>query len=203
MDRRRFLAIVLVVATTGGCGLREQALQMRAFADSAFRVVSVDDARLAGVDVRDVRRPSDLSVADAARIVATTAAGTLPLDLAFTIEAANRRDIDVRMRQFDWKLRFDDVEVSEGASETDIRIPVGGVTTFPLSMTSDLRDLVRDRSRDAIVDVASGIVDPERRPPRISLLIRPTFELFGRPVRTPGYVTVPLFGAAAAAVLGM
>jgi hypothetical protein len=195
----RSLTFLLIAATTWGCAsLGAQARQMRVFADSAFRIAAVDDVRLAGVDVRDVRRPSDIGVADVARIVATTVAGTLPFDLALTIEATNRGDVDGRMRQFDWKLRLDDVEVAEGASTTDIRLPVGDVATFPLTVSTDVRDLVKGQSREAIVDVAAGIVDPERRPPRISLMIRPTFEIFGRPVRAPGYVTVPLFGTAAA-----
>jgi hypothetical protein len=188
----RVTVVLIVAAATVGCALQSQLGQMRAFADSRFRVVAMDEARLAGVDIRSVRRAGDIGLADAARIVASTMAGTLPLDLGLTIEATNRGDVEALMRRFAWKLRFDDVDVGSGESSTDIRLPASGSTTFPLALSTDIRELVRDRSREAIVDVAVGIVDPDRRPPRIALMIRPTFEIFGRIVQAPGYTAVPL-----------
>jgi LEA14-like dessication related protein len=198
MPRRPFpiAAPALLVAlgltsATAACGLHGQFADLATFAISDFRLRDVDEARLAGVNVRDLRRPSDLGVDDAARVAVSAATGTFPLELRLTLESENRSDAPATIRQFDWKLRLDDVEVAAGLSPETIELPARGLQTFPFEVRADLRDWLRERSRDAIADLAVGLFDPDRRQARVVLAISPTFEIFGRERRMP-FVDVPI-----------
>jgi hypothetical protein len=153
MPRRPFpiAAPALLVAlgltsATAACGLHGQFADLATFAISDFRLRDVDEARLAGVNVRDLRRPSDLGVDDAARVAVSAATGTFPLELRLTLESENRSDAPATIRQFDWKLRLDDVEVAAGLSPETIELPARGLQTFPFEVRADLRDWLRERS---------------------------------------------------------
>lgn len=188
----RALVVAAVLPAVAGCGLHGQLGDLLAFVTSDFRLRAVDHARLAGVDVRDLRRPADLGADDLARLAVTAASGTFPLDLRLVLESENRSSAPAIIRQFDWRLTLDDEDVASGLSPETIELPARGSQAFPFDVRADLRSWVRGRTRDGLADLVVGLFDPDRTQPRLVLSIRPTFEVLGREQRAPRFIDVPI-----------
>lgn len=165
---------------------------MKNFGKSKFRLLSVDSTTLAGVDVRKVNQASDISLEDKARIIAAYAAGALPLYAKLNLEAKNTTSKPASMNSFDWIMLLDGDEVATGTSHQQIVLPADSTISVPFSLpvNTDLRRLASKGPRNAIANLALGLVDLSRNPTRLYLKIRPTIMIGSRSFKYPGYVTV-------------
>ena len=74
-----------------------------------FRLESVQHLNLAGVNVQNVKKVSDLNMLDAANLAAAISSQKFPLDFTLNIEAKNPNTAAAGMSQIDWILLIDDI----------------------------------------------------------------------------------------------
>lgn len=160
---------------------------MKNFGKSKFRLLSVDSTTLAGVDVSHINQASDISLSDKAWIVAAYTAGSLPLYAKLNLEAKNTTSETASMSEFDWIVMLDGEEVAKGTSYKKIILPADRTVSvpFPLPVNTDVRRVASKGPRDAIANLALGLVDLSRNPTRLSLKITPTIMLGNTPVKYP------------------
>lgn len=193
MRKFRFAtALVMVVFFVSGCEILNQVQQMANLSKCEFRLKTVDQLRLAGVNIQQVRQLSDLSMMDAAKI--TTAAmsgGSLPLNFTLNVEAKNPNTAVAGLNRLDWTLLIDDIEMVSGVNENRVQIPAnGGTSIIPLTISIDLKQALKGKSGDAIANFGLNLAGAGNQPTRITLKAKPYISVGSQTIAYPGYLTI-------------
>ena len=156
-----------------------------------FRVTTLEDPEIAGVDVSQIRSFTDLSFVDMGIISASFLKGDLPLSFTLNVEARNPNPAMAALNGLEYLAFIDDVEVARGNLDSRIEIPAnGGVTTIPLRLNTDLIDILKKDSRQALVNFGLNLADAGNRPTRVSIKVKPTILVGAMEINYPGYFTV-------------
>ncbi len=175
----------------GGCDILEQAGQVANLAKCEFRLKNVDQLRLAGVNIQQVNKLSDLTFMDAAKITAAATGGNLPLNFTLNVETKNPNSTIAGLNRLDWILLIDNIEMVSGVNEQRIQIPAnGGTSIIPLTIGINLKEALQGKSADAIANFGLNLAGAGNKPSRITLKARPSIMVGGRSIAYPGYITV-------------
>jgi LEA14-like dessication related protein len=156
-----------------------------------FRMTTLENPRLAGVDVSHIRSYSDIGLADMAVLTTSIMKGQLPLTFTLNVEARNPNPAMAALNKLEYLAFIDDVQVASGSLDRRIEIPAGGGTTIiPLQLRTDLVEILSKDSRQALVNFGLNLADAGNRPTRVSLKIKPTILVGAVEIIYPGYFTV-------------
>ena len=156
-----------------------------------FRVTTLENPTLAGVDVSDINSFGDFGFADMGILTASIMKGVLPLDFTLNIEARNPNPATAAMNRLEYIALIDDVQIASGALDKRIEIPSsGGIATIPLRLTTDLIEILKKDSRQALVNFGLNLADAGNRPTRVSIKVKPTILVGGIEIVYPGYFDV-------------
>jgi len=190
-NRLFYSAALLLSLGLSQCGIREQVQQAKNFKGAHFRLASIEQATVAGVDVTHLRQVGDLSTGDKARIAAAYATGNLPLRMRLNLEVRNPNQETAALNAFDYLALLDGQQVATGRSTERIEVAPGGTTIAPLNLASNLRETLGEQSGEALANLVLGLGDRDRQPMRLTLRLKPTFiTSSGRTISPGGYVTV-------------
>jgi hypothetical protein len=184
-------ALLITMMLLSSCEILEQAQQMANLTKCEFRLNSVDQLRLAGVNIQQVRQLSDLNFMDAAKITAAAAGGTLPLNFTLNVEVKNPNPAAAGLNRLDWILLIDDIEMTTGVNDQRVQVAAnGGTAIIPLTIGIDLRQALQGKSADAIANFGLNLAGAGNRPTRITLKAKPTIMVGSQTISYPGYLTV-------------
>lgn len=162
-----------------------------------FRMRSVADTKLAGMDIQRVRSFSDLSLFQAGSLTKAYFSKNIPLEFLLNIEGRNPNTSEATMASFDWILTIDDIQMVSGTNEQEYQIPAnGGTQVIPLRISVNLFDVLNNETKDALLNFGFNLADAGNKPTRIGLKLRPTINVGGIPITYPGYIDIGTeFGA--------
>jgi hypothetical protein len=173
------------------CDVLQQAGRMATFARCEFRLQSVNQLRLAGVQVQNIQSTSELSLLDAAKLTTAIASGSLPLEFILNVEARNPNASQAGMSRMEWILFIDDTEMSRGILEQPVTIPANnGIAVIPMKLNLDLMKVLSGKGKDAILNFGLNLAGAGNKPTRFSMQLKPTIQVASIPVTYPGYITV-------------
>ena len=173
------------------CDVMQQVSQMNNLTKCDFRLESVQHLNLAGVNVQNVKKVSDLNMLDAANLAAAISSQKFPLDLTLNIEAKNPNTAAAGMSQIDWILLIDDIEMTRGILDQQITIPENnGTAIIPMNMHIDLQQALSGKSAEAVINFGMNLAGAGNKPTRFTLQMKPTITVGGFPIAYPGYLNV-------------
>ena len=154
-------------------------------------MTTLDDPEIAGVDVSQIRSFTDLSFVDMGIISASFLKGDLPLSFTLNVEVRNPNPATAALNGLEYLAFIDDVEVASGQLDRRVEIPAnGGVTSIPLRLNTDLIDIMKQDSRQTLVNFGLNLADAGNRPTRVSIKVKPTILVGAMEINYPGYFTV-------------
>ena len=194
MKTKLMLMILLAgMLWTQSCDVLQQ---MVTFTKCEFKMNSLTDTKLAGVNIQKVSSFSDLSFMDAANITKTLLGGELPLTFNLNIAAKNPNSATAAMQKMNWILYIDDNEITQGILDQPVNIPPGQTVNIPLAIKLDLKKLFNDKTKNSLLNFAFNLADAGDYPTRVKLAIKPTIDIAGIPIEYPGYFNLKKeFGA--------
>lgn len=187
--RKSIIISLLIVITFSSCSVLKQ---MTNISRLKFRLNSVSDFTVNGINISNKSSIRDFNIFDSAQLLNSIAKGSLPVSFNLNIEAKNpndgggypRQDLDIV--DFKWRLLIDDVETLSGNIARPISVPGTGETTiFPITVQLDLYKFFSDRGFENLINLALAIGGKNQNLSRIVLKATPT-------VQTPfGKITYP------------
>lgn len=192
--RKSFISILLFALFISSCSVIKQISNISRL---KFRLNSVSDFTINGINISNKSSLRDFNVFDSAQLLNSIAKGSLPVSFNLNIEAKNpndgggypRQDLDIV--DFKWRLIIDDVETLSGNIARPISVPGTGETTiFPITVQLDLYKFFRERGFENIVNLALAIGGRNQNLSRIVLKATPTIQTpFGK-ITYPGELDI-------------
>ncbi|MBM3404993.1 MAG: LEA type 2 family protein [Bacteroidetes bacterium] len=185
------LIFVLMMIAIPSCDVLKQAEQMANLVNCKFRIQSVQNLNLAGINVQQIKSISDLSLMDAQKLLTAVATGSFPLSMTLNVDAKNPNASSAGMNKLDWILLIDNIEMVRGLLNQRVVIPGNnGTATIPMQLSVDLKKVLKGRSADAIVNFGLNLAGVGNKPTRITLKLKPTITIGQTDLRYPDYITV-------------
>jgi hypothetical protein len=187
MKLRHIALLSVLVLGLGACkGLRE----LKNLTKCQFRISTVQNINLAGVDIQSVRRFSDLGVRDAAKVGTALAGGNLPLGMTINVEVKNANKSVAAMNRMEWIALIDDREILTGVASDRLEVQPNAVANLPLTVSTNLRKVLGSMNKNELLDFGMGLTDQGGRPTRVSLKLKPTIMVGKHALEYPGWFTV-------------
>ena len=184
-----FLIFLLLPVTS--CDVVKQVEQMANLVNCKFRIQSVQNLTLAGVNVQQVKKMSDLNLADTQKLLSAVLKQSFPLNMTLQVEAKNPNTSSAGMNKLDWILLIDNIEMARGALNQRVVIPGNqGIATIPLQLSTDLKKVLTGRSTDAFINFGLNLAGAGNKPTRITLRLKPTIIVGQVTLNYPDYISV-------------
>jgi hypothetical protein len=158
-----------------------------------------DFRSLSGISVAGVNVSQGLTLLDAPRILnlLSGSAQSIPVVCTVNLDVTNPNATDAIMNGMDYVLSIDGVEFTSGAVARQLSIAPGGAGVLPLAMSFDVATLLRGESRDAVMGAVRNLVGMSGlasvgadQPSRVTLNLRPSFDVAGQRVTSPVFIPV-------------
>jgi hypothetical protein len=173
-----------------GCDVARQAQQVTNLASCDFRIQSVENVNLSGVELQNINSVSDLNISDVALILAGFASPTFPLSLQLNIEGRNPNSKDAGLNRLEWILFIDDIQMTSGILDKPVTIPASGAAIIPVAVGLDLKQVLSGKSSAAMLNFCMNLTGVGNTPTRFKIKLKPTVIIAGTALTYPGYITV-------------
>ncbi len=184
------LLLAATVLLTGSC---RTVRELKALAKCEFRIGSVKGVTLAGIDVQNIRSYQDLNFGQVTRVTTAYMGGNLPLQAVLNVQVRNPNEQVAALNRLEWIALFDNLELVRGNVDSRVVIPPnGGVSTLPIRMSCNVRDVLKRLQKDKALASAFELKDRQDKPKRLALKLKPAITIGkkGRSIAYPGYITV-------------
>ncbi len=188
MKLKRIVIVMIIIALSyQSCDILNQLIT---FTKCDFKMNTLTNANLAGVDVQTKKSFSDLNLMDAANVSKTLLGGTLPLSFNLNIEAHNPNSTAASMQKLEWKAFIDGNLIATGVMDQKVAIPPAGTQVIPLMVQIDLKKVLTKETKNALLNFGFNLVDAGNYPTRVTLDIKPTVYVGTFALEYPGYFTL-------------
>jgi hypothetical protein len=184
------IVIAALLLATDGCGVVNQVQQAGNLVNCDFRIATVTNLTLAGVNIQGAGALHDLNFGDVAQIMTAVTGATFPLSFTLNLEGKNPNPSPAGLNRLDWILFIDDIQMTQGILDQPFTIPANGTAMIPVGMTVDLKKVLTGRSADAIVNFAFNLAGESNRPTRLMIKVKPTIMIGHTPLTYPGYINI-------------
>jgi hypothetical protein len=191
--KRVFIVMIIIALSYQSCDILNQLVT---FTKCDFKMNTLTNANLAGIDVQSKKSFSDLNLMDAANVSKSLLGGTLPLSFNLNIEAHNPNTTAASMQKLEWKAFIDGNLIATGIMDQKVSIPPAGSQVIPLMVQVDLKKTLTKETKNALLNFGFNLVDAGNYPTRVTLDIKPTVYVGTFALEYPGYFTLKKeFGA--------
>ena len=173
-----------------GCDLVQQAQKASNLTNCDFKNQGVSNINLSGVQFQNIRSAGDLSIADAARVMAALAGPSAPLSLRLDLEGRNPNTSPAGLNRLEWILFIDDIQMTAGMVDKAFNIPAKGTGAIPIQMAFDLKKVLSGKSASAMLNFCLNLAGVGNKPTRFKIKLKPTIMVSGSALSYPGYITV-------------
>lgn len=165
--------------------------EMTALKKCEFRLHSLQDPALCGIDVSQKRAWTDFNFFEGQVILAQLLNKSLPLEVTVYLEVRNPGTNLAAVNSIQWVSFLDDLQLAQGAVEERVEVPpTGGVNTIPIRVRIDLIDYLEGENPRAMLNFALTMLNAGDRSSQISMKIKPTVLIGSRSVQYPDYFTI-------------
>lgn len=181
-----FAAAVMLTA----CDVLKQVEGMQMLTKCEFRINTISDIQLAGVNVSGVKKISDINPLDALIITNAWLSNQLPLDFNLNLEVKNPNNQPASMNRLDWILFIDDMQMLEGAVNERFVTGAGETGNLPVQIGFNLAEVLKGESKDKIISTALGLVDGSGKSTRVMVKLKPSLMVGQQTIMYPGWLEV-------------
>lgn len=181
------LVLVSITLILSSC---TQLQQLQNIAKCEFRLNSVENVRLAGVNVQNINSLNQFGITDVAKLSAAYLSNELPLDLKLNIDVRNPNPTAAALSALDWIFLIDDIEMTRGIINQRFQIPASQTSNIPLLLNFDLKKVLSGKSQNALVNFALNLAGSGDKPTRLALKAKPTIQIGSVNIPYPSYLNI-------------
>ncbi len=185
-----FFKSLIIISLTILIGSCKQLQQLQNIAKCEFRLSSVENIRLAGVDVQSLNSINQIGIVDVAKLSTAFLTNEFPLSLKLNIDAKNPNPGAAAITAMDWIFLIDDIEMTRGILNQRYNIPANQNTIIPLQLNFNLKKVLSGKSQNAVVNFALNIAGTGNKPSRLTLRAKPTISIGAIGIPYPGYINI-------------
>jgi hypothetical protein len=190
MKLKLFLSLFSILFFVNSCDVLQQIEGMKSFSKCEFRIYTISDMQLAGIDVSGIQSVSDVKPMDMLQLTNGYLNNNLPLNFNLNLQVKNPNDQAASLNRLEWLLFIDGEQLLEGVvNETFVTGP-GQTGILPVQIGFNLADAIKSKNLERIVDYATGLTDGSGKTTRVMLRLKPSVTVGQQNIMYPGWIEV-------------
>lgn len=191
MKKLLLISSLVILTMANGCNIAQQIKEMQNFTKCEFRLASVQNTNLAGLNIQNKKSISDFNFSDALKLKSVAGANSWPLSFTLNVEAKNPNSSQAAMNKLEWILFLDDTQLVEGILGNRVELQGNSsVTTIPVTINLDLKQVFSGKAFDSVMNLVFNIAGAGNNPSRFLLKAKPTINIGSYPLTYPGYIDI-------------
>ena len=191
MRKSSFLMFIVLVVILSSCDILQQATMVANLLKCEFRLESLNNFKLAGIDIQNKQSLTDLNLLDAAKITNAYLTKSLPAGFTLNMQVKNPNPGAAGINNIGWILFIDDTQITQGAVNKRVQVaPNGGVSTIPLEISFDMIKVFSGKTKDALLNLAFNLAGQGTRSSNIMVKAKPSVYIGNQRVDYPGYLNI-------------
>lgn len=186
--KKRILALCVIIATLISCDSVQKSLSSTYnMINCEYNYKSISGLTVSGIDVS-----KGLSVTSIPKItsILSGTASSIPLNFNLNLDVKNPNQSAAMLNGLQYIISIDDIQFTTGSVNQALNIGAGQSQTLPLSIGVDLATLMKNNSKDAVVDIAKNFIGIGNKKSNVSVQLKPTFMVGNVPITSPVYIPV-------------
>ena len=161
------------------------------FSKCEFRLKSVQEVKIAGINLNNKTSLKDFNFSDLASITQAVIRGSVPMNFYVDVEAKNPNSQNASIDKIEWIALVDDKEIVNGSLDQRIIVPANnGVTTIPLKFSIDLIKISNSSTAKSLAELALSVMNIGNHNSRLTIKIKPSITVGSFMIDYPGYISV-------------
>lgn len=190
MIKVKCLIVVVSFIFIVSCDVLKQASELQAFVKCKFKLSTVENITLAGVDVQKIKDYSQLQLMDVAKLTSAMTQNEFLLNFILNLQVLNPNGKTAALNQLKWILLIDGIEITNGELNQRYEIYSGSQSILPISLSINLKEVLKGETAKSLINFGLNLVDSSNKPTRITLKVKPTIIIAGTPVIYNEYIEV-------------
>lgn len=186
--KKKFFALFVIVVTLAGCSNLQQGLS------GTYNMINCEYSykSISGMSVSGMNLSNGLSITSIPKVtsILTGSATSIPLNFTLNLNIKNPNQSAAMLNGLQYVVSIDDIRFTTGAVNQALNIAAGQTQTLPLSIGVDLATLMKNNSKDAVLNIAKNLVGMGSQKSNVSVQLKPTFMIGTVPVTSPIYIPV-------------
>ncbi|MBE0661772.1 MAG: LEA type 2 family protein [Bacteroidales bacterium] len=188
--KKILLAIFSLILILPSCDILQQVGEMQMLSKCEFRINTVTDIHLAGVNVSNKQDISDVNTMDVLMLTNGVLSNNLPLNLKLNLQVKNPNDQTASLNRIDWVLFIDDLQMIEGTINERFSVGPNATSMLPVQIGFNLAEALSDERADTIIDFALGLAEGSGKTTRVMIKLKPSVMVGQRSIMYPGWIEV-------------
>lgn len=186
--KKRILALLLIAVTFISCDSLQQGLM------STYNMVNCDYSykSISGLSVGGINLSNGLSLTAVPKITSMLSgtSKSIPLDFTLNLNVKNPNESNALLHGLQYIISIDGIQFTTGSINQSLNIGAGQTQTLPLTIGVDLASLMKNESKDAVVDITKNFLGIGSKKSNVSLQLKPSFKVGNTMVASPVYIPV-------------
>jgi len=184
------VSVALILCVLAGCGIGQQAQEMKTLADCTYRIVQVNSILISGTDVKKLISERDMSLTNIPSLALGFINKNIPLKADLSIEISNPTDKYAAINYFDYEILINKQKLTEGSINQRIDVAPKGVQELKLQLNKNVYEfLVNDSIRNDIQQFIAG-TNQSTKKTYITIRVKPAILIADRLVHYPGFIDI-------------
>lgn len=147
---------------------------------------------ISNLTLSDMNLSNGVSVLNAAKIlgILNGSSSSIPLDFTLNLDVYNPNTSQAAFQALSYIIEIDDVEFTTGYLTQAFSVDAGDTKQLPLTIGVDLAQLISKNSKSAIVNIAKNFVGIGDEKSKVTVQLKPTFNVGGSLIASPVYIPV-------------
>lgn len=186
--KKKFFVLLVIAVTLAGCSNLQQGLS------GTYNMINCEYSykSISGMSVSGMNLSNGLSITSIPKVtsILTGSATSIPLNFILNLNIKNPNQSAAMLNGLQYVVSIDDIQFTTGAVNQALNIAAGQTQTLPLSIGVDLATLMKNNSKDAVLNIAKNLVGIGSQKSNVSVQLKPTFMIGTVPVTSPIYIPV-------------
>lgn len=186
--KKRILILFLITAALVGCSSLQQGLS------GTYNMINCEYnyKSISGMSISGMNLSNGLSVTSIPKVtsILTGSATSIPLNFTLNLDVKNPNQSAAMLNGLQYVISIDDIQFTTGTVSQALNIAAGQSQTLPLSIGVDLATLMKNNSKDAVLNIAKNLAGIGSQKSNVNVQLKPTFMIGNVPVTSPVYIPV-------------
>lgn len=188
---KRIILYCFLAIGISACGVQQQARQIKALAKCKFELTAVNDASIAGTDLRKLAEGQSANLLNLPALALGLLRQDIPLRATLDVEITNPSTTTAAVNNFEYIILINRQEVVNGVVNQPVRVEAGQKTLVPIQLNANIyKFLSNGKTLADISAFLSGAAKGEPQKGLVTIKIKPTVLVGGQLVKYPGYITI-------------